>query len=91
MDDGSKEIYVVYKENYSIESFMAAYDVSRRKFYEEIHSGNLNIYKDGDRTFVTREEATRWLEARVTKAGKKILPHRRNKKPKVKPEVPLYS
>ncbi len=81
MTEMPPEINVVFKENYSIESFLAAYDISRRRFYDEVKCGNLEIYKYRDRTFVTRESAQKWLREVADKADKKLLPHRRNKKP----------
>ena len=49
------------KEMMGIEVFLEIYDLSRSKFYSEVKSGALRITKLGNRTYVKRTDAEKWL------------------------------
>lgn len=52
------------KENFSVESFLETYDISKSHFYKEVKAGRLKTFKmPGSRlTFVKRIDAETWLE-----------------------------
>lgn len=57
------------QQAYTVESFCAAFDVSRSRVYEEIAAGRLRSFKTGRRRMITADAARAWLDAMQGKAA----------------------
>lgn len=50
------------KEMLDVDTFLDVYSISRNKFYKEVNRKALRITKIGNRTYVTRQDATTWID-----------------------------
>lgn len=51
------------KGAFSVGEFMSWASIGRTKFYEEVNTGRIKIYKLGSKTIVKVSDAQAWLEA----------------------------
>jgi hypothetical protein len=49
------------KELLSVENFLTLFSISRNTFYSQVRLKKLKIKKIGIRTYVTRADATAWM------------------------------
>lgn len=53
----------IEKRNLRINEFLVAYNIGRGRFYAEVASGRLKVFKCGRTTLISREAAEAWLSA----------------------------
>jgi hypothetical protein len=61
----------VERLSYSVDDFMAASGISRRKIYEAIATGSLKTFKNGKRRMISADAARQYIGAleRATRAA----------------------
>jgi len=61
---------LIDKELITVPEFLKYFSICRTSFYEQCAAGRITLVKRGSRSFVTREDALKWLQNLPRKTGR---------------------